>query len=93
MPHMPSVAMKGGTLNFVMTMPLTSPGRTEATRTISDAQAMVQPTGMPPARKICMSLAAPTEARPMTKPTERSIPPVIMTKVSAAARRKGTVWI
>ena len=28
----------------------------------------------------------------MTKPTERSMPPVMMTKVSAAARRKGTVW-
>ncbi len=91
MPHMPKVAMKGGTLNFVMTMPLTSPGKTEAARTSSDAAAMVQPTGMPEASKSCMSLAAPTEARPITKPTERSMPPVMMTKVSAAARRKGTV--
>ena len=85
--------MKGGTLNFVMTIPLTRPGRTEAARTISEARAMVESTGMFLARNTCMSLAALTEARPMTKPTERSMPPVMMTKVSAAARRKATVWI
>ncbi len=38
-----------------------------------------------------MMLAVVTETKPMTKPTDRSIPPLIITKVSPVARRSVVV--
>ena len=47
--------------------------------------------GIPALAKDAASLAETTVANPMTKPTDRSIPPVTMTKVSAVARRARVV--
>jgi len=84
--------MKGGTRNRVITRPFTSPGSRDRTSAPAAPSAMTAPAGSPAAARSCMSFAAVTEASPATKPMERSIPPVMMTSVSAAARRSGSVW-
>ena len=43
---------------------------------------------MPAACMSRMMMAETTMTRPITKPTDRSIPPVMMTKVSPAASRR-----
>ncbi|MNE55234.1 hypothetical protein D3C80_1500590 [compost metagenome] len=69
---MPSVAMKGGSFNWVMTKPLISP-QSEPVRI---------PSSMPIQIGSCSSFtasAATTPASARTEPTDRSIPPVMMT--------------
>ena len=87
-PNMPSVPMKGGTLRRETSRPLMMPG-TQATRT-----PQMKPTSTPPASPSAgvtalIVCAATTAARPMMKPSDRSMPPEMMTKVWPVASRSG----
>ena len=77
-PSMPRVAMKGGILPLVMTMPLIQPANVPIAR-----PAMAAMRGSTP-----FSISQPmvTALRARIEPTDRSIPPEMMTTAWPAAR-------
>ena len=76
----PRVTISGGILPRVMSKPFTLPP--SAPRPSVNAAAA--PIGSPPSRQ---SFPKTTAERPMSEPTERSMPPLVITGVSASARR------
>ena len=75
---MPSVAINGGTFMREMTMPLTKP----ASAPVKSPTMTPTQTGMP---MLVTATPVITAASVMTVPTERSMPPVMMTKVTPSA--------
>ena len=86
-PYMPSVPMKAGTRRRKIKVPLIAPGTRAASMAASRPTAKARPasTGV----RVCIDRAMTTLAKPMTKPTERSIPPAMMTKVWPRPSSKG----
>ena len=83
MPSVPSVTMSGGTLARAMRNPLIRPQASPqpmATR----APTMAAPQPWPPMAAIALSATTPLKTR--TLPTDRSMPPVMMTKVIPTPR-------
>src|SRR6266403_3968569 len=81
---MPSVAMKGGILSFAIRVPFTIPASVPVTR----------PARIPTGTGRCqlvMNTPVVTAERVITVPMERSIPPVMMTKVTPSASTPLTV--
>ncbi len=81
---MPSVAMKGGILSFAIRIPLTIPASVPVTR----------PARVPSSTGRCQSVMNTpviTAERVITVPMERSMPPVMMTKVTPSASTPLTV--
>ena len=76
---MPSVAMKGGILAFAMRMPLTAPTRAPA----ASAAGMPSQSGRP---ALVTTRPMTTEQKVIVVPTDRSMPPVMITKVTPIAR-------
>ena len=76
---MPSVAMNGGSRSRVTAMPLAKPHAVPARMPAS----MPSQTGKPPA---FTARAAVTPASARTDPTDRSMPPVMMTQVAPMPR-------
>ncbi len=64
------------------------PGTRETRNAAPSPAASASPGGRPVS--ICMTRAMITAARPMTKPTERSMPPAMMTKVWPSPSSSGT---
>ena len=75
---MPSVAMKGGTFILAMTKPLTRPQAPPASRPTTTPSG----TGSP---RSTMNTPVMTAEKVSTVPIERSMPPVMMTKVTPNA--------
>ena len=77
---MASVAIRGGTLKRVMISPLMPPARVPArsARTIATASGRPRP---------CQRVPSRIAVRPRIEPTDRSMPPVTITKVMAKATR------
>ena len=69
----PRVAMNGGTLPSCITIPLMTP------RTVQARSATTMERNMP--IPLCISMAERMLATPRTDPTERSMPPEMITKV------------
>ena len=86
-PYMPSVPMNAGTRRREISVPLMAPGTMAASRAASSPAASASPasTGV----SACMARAMTTLEKPMTKPTERSMPPAMMTKVWPSPRSSG----
>ena len=83
MPRVPSVTMSGGTFAFATRNPLTSPQPSpQPMATRAPRRAVFQP--WPPRAAIALSATTPLKTR--TLPTERSMPPVMITKVIPTAR-------
>ena len=76
---MPSVAMNGGSFNLVIRSPLARPQATPTSRPMS----MLIQIGTP----AIADITATVPVRAMTDPMERSIPPVIMAKVTPMPMR------
>src|SRR5262245_39741678 len=72
--------MSGGMRTTVIIRPLMHPAAVPTT----SVRTAAEPIGKPPSRQ---SLPKTTAERPMSEPTERSIPPPTITGVSATARR------
>jgi hypothetical protein len=90
-PSIPRVAINGGTLNRLISSPLIMPGirlirrpAIQPTRILVDIEA-------PELVSSWISLPQSTELIPIINPMDKSIPPVITTNVSAAARSNGPV--
>jgi hypothetical protein len=76
--RVPKVIINGGTLSLVTNKPCVSPIREEISKTIIIEKATLKPP--------FIKRATSTPIRATREPTERSIPPVIITKVSPTAR-------
>ena len=79
-PYIPSVPMKGGTRRSAISNPLITPGTTAIPKPAKTESSRLR-TGLPnwaPQLKTC---AVTTAERPIVNPTDKSIPPEIMTKV------------
>jgi hypothetical protein len=88
MPSVPRVAISGGIRPLVMNTPLTTPHPVPVAMPAAAPSAMTpQPARAPPCAAI--TLAATTPEKTRTDPTERSMPPVTMTKVMPTASTSG----
>ena len=85
MPYMPSVTIKAGTLSFEMMMPLMNPANDETITPPMMPVIMARIGEICAVYIPCMMSAETTAANPVVKPTERSIPPVMMTNVAPRA--------
>ena len=84
MPRVPSVTMSGGTFARATRNPLISPQASpQPMATRAPMRALPQPWP-PPMAAITLSAATPLKTR--TLPTDRSMPPVMMTKVMPTPR-------
>ena len=88
-PYMPSVPMKGGTRRREISMPLMTPGNQADQHRRREAREHRRRKGPAPGVTALMVWAATTAARPMMKPTDRSMPPEMMTKVWPSASSSG----
>ena len=76
----PRVAMKGATFSLVMTMPLTQPMKAPMSRTMKMIMGTLKYRVLfPMVRPSWIRPPAIIPARPTTEPTDRSMPPVMMT--------------
>ena len=80
--------MKGGTLSFEISQPFTPPG-IRATAMPAAIPATMASAGGIVVPAMLVAWAATTDDNPMMKPTERSMPPAMMTNVSPSARSRG----
>src|SRR5665648_832194 len=86
-PHIPKVAIKGGTLNLATKYPLIIPG-ISPNKSPPNEPAMIEIIGEKPAAfKSRIIIEELMQTKPITKPMERSIPPLIITKVSPLANK------
>ena len=72
--------MKAGTRRREISVPLMAPGTSAASKAASRPGRRA-PAPASTGVSVCMTRAMTTLAKPMTKPTERSMPPAMMTKV------------
>ena len=92
MPRVPSVTISGGTFALATRNPLSSPqANPQPMATRAPMRALPQPWP-PPMAAIALSATTPLKIR--TLPIERSMPPVMMTKVIPTARtvRMAVFW-
>ena len=90
-PYIPSVAMKGGTFSRATSSPLTRPGSSPAATPTAEPASMETSGAAAAACSSRMTMAESTDESPITKPTEMSIPPVMMTNVSPVASSSAVV--
>ncbi len=91
--NMPRVATNGGRRNFVMTKPLNQPSTRPARMPATMAPKTVNWTATPNmgrARPFLSRPAAKAPAKARIAPTDKSIPPVMMTRVMPMDRHKLT---
>ena len=87
-PSIEKVAIKGGTLSLETSVPFNRPGMMPMTSVQMNA-ARIAAAGLTPAEiSPVVIFALMMLAKPKTKPTDRSIPPVIITKLSPVPSRK-----
>src|SRR5271165_7068686 len=87
-PYIPNVPMKGGTRRSAISNPLITPGTTAIPKPAKTARTKLR-IGLPnwvPQLKTC---AVTTAERPIVNPTDKSIPPEMMTKVWPRPRSSG----
>ena len=87
-PYIPSVPMKGGTRRSAMSNPLITPGTTAIPRPANTANTRLR-TGLPNWVLQLKTWAVTTAERPMVNPTDKSIPPEMITKVWPRPSKSG----
>jgi hypothetical protein len=85
---MPSVPMNGGTRSRETSVPLMSPAASAADSAAASpaTSASAGSVGV----SCCIARAITTDDSPITNPTERSIPPAMMTKVCPSPSSSGS---
>ena len=81
--------MKGGTRSRAISRPLISPGMPRDQHRRDDADQHRQRQAGRTGAAMLVTCAATTAASPMMKPTDRSMPPEMMTKVWPSASSSG----
>src|ERR1700722_2156519 len=87
-PYIPRVPIKGGTRRSAISNPLITPGTTEIPKPAKTASTRLR-NGFPNWVPQLKTWAVTTAERPMVNPTDKSIPPEMMTKVWPRPSKSG----
>ena len=93
MPRVPSVTTKAGMWQRAISQPFSSPDARPMPSAAANPAATVSAVPVPPAIRSVMTQAPAMPDNPRTAPTDRSIPPAMMTKVSPSASSRTSVAV
>ena len=88
-PYIPSVPMNGGTLRSAISNPLITPGTTEIAKPAKTARPRLQNGLLPNWVPQSESMRGYTAERPIVNPTDKSIPPEMITNVCPRPSKSG----
>jgi hypothetical protein len=93
MPRVPRVTTKAGMLCRAISQPFSRPKARPTASAAAKPAATVSGTAVPPAIRSDMTQPPTMPARPRTAPTDKSIPPAMMTNVSPRASSSTSVAV